>query len=81
MPIPGILPSVPGGHGGADPRIVEEFVRYVRDGSSVSTSPIAARSSVAAGCQAAASLRNGGVPMDVPPLAPEIVRHFAKDVR
>ncbi|NLW49721.1 MAG: Gfo/Idh/MocA family oxidoreductase [Candidatus Brocadiaceae bacterium] len=75
------IPAVSGGHGGADPAIVDEFVRYVRDGAKVSTSPVAARFSVAAGCQAAASLRNGSEPMDVPPLPLEIIEHFARDVQ
>lgn len=69
-----------GGHGGADPRIVDEFVRYVRVGGKIMTSPIAARYSVAAGCVAAQSLRNGGAPMDVPPLANEVADYFNADL-
>jgi predicted dehydrogenase len=56
------------GHGGADPRIVSEFIRYVREGGRTETSPIAARQSVATGCAAAMSLRHGCYPVDVPPL-------------
>lgn len=60
---------VDGGHGGADPLIVEEFLRYVRGEISETTStPQAARMSVATGYQATMSLRNGGQPYDVPPL-------------
>jgi len=70
------IPPVRGGHGGADPSIVGEFVRYVKDGEKATTSPVAARYSVAAGCMATYSLRNGGVPMDIPPLPPEIVAYF-----
>lgn len=66
-----------GGHGGADPKIVEEFVRFARDGGKIMTSPLAARYSVAAGCVATESLRNGGIPLDVPALAPDIEKHFA----
>jgi predicted dehydrogenase len=66
-----------GGHGGADPRIVAEFVRFVREGGATNTSPLAARYSVAAGCAATYSLRNGGVPVDVPRVSPEIENHFA----
>lgn len=56
-----------GGHGGADPVIVDEFLRYARGEIDETTAtPEAARMSVATGCQATASLRNGGQPMDVP---------------
>jgi predicted dehydrogenase len=74
------IPLETGSHGGADPRIVAEFVRYVREGGAIATSPIAARASVAAGCQGAASLRSGGAPMDVPPLAPDVVEYFNRDL-
>jgi len=69
-----------GSHGGADPNIVAEFVRWVRQGGKIKTSPVAARNSVAAGCQAAYSLRNGSVPMDIPPVPPEVREHFEADV-
>ena len=69
-----------GSHGGADPRIVAEFVRYVREGGKVATSPVAARYSVAAGYQAAMSLRNGNAPMDIPPVDEKLAAHFAADV-
>lgn len=71
------IPEVGGGHGGADPSIVAEFVRHVRDGAKTSTSAVAARYSVAAGCRATDSLREGGVPRDIPPLPEEVVRYFA----
>jgi predicted dehydrogenase len=58
-----------GGHGGADPRIVAEFLRYVREGGETVTDPLAAREAVAAGFAATQSLREGGVPIDVPPPA------------
>ena len=60
---------VSGGHGGADPMIVNEFLEYVRTGKQTAATPEAARMAVAAGYQATMSLRNGGTPMDVPPLA------------
>ena len=66
-----------GGHGGADPRIVAEFVRFLREGGETATSPIAARNSVAAGCKAAESLRNGATPRDVPPVAQEDLEYFS----
>jgi predicted dehydrogenase len=69
-----------GGHGGADPSIVAEFVRYVREGGAIATSPIAARYAVAAGYLAAQSLRGGNTPMDVPGLPREIVEYFEAEV-
>jgi len=60
---------VSGGHGGADPMIVNEFLDYIRTGKQTTATPEAARMAAAAGYQATMSLRNGGVPMDVPPLA------------
>ena len=74
------IPNVGGGHGGADPNIVAEFVRYIRTGAKVTTSPIAARYSVAAGCLAAHSMRHGGIPMDVPPLPEDLTAYFTADV-
>ena len=74
------MPVVSGSHGGADPSIADEFVRYVRTGGKVTTSPIAARYSVAAGCLATHSLRHGGIPMDVPRLPDELTAYFTVDV-
>ncbi len=65
-----------GSHGGADPNIVAEFVRYVREGGKVSTSPVAARYSVAAGVLATESLRSRNIPKDMPPLDPELAAYF-----
>jgi predicted dehydrogenase len=70
----------PGGHGGADTNIVAEFVRYVREGGKIATSAIAARQSVAAGCQATQSLRSGSKPLDIPPVDPKVRRYFDKDL-
>jgi predicted dehydrogenase len=61
-----------GGHGGADPRIVAEFLRYVRGGGDTVTDPFAAREAVAAGYAATMSLRSGGVPVDI--AAPAVAR-------
>jgi predicted dehydrogenase len=63
-------------HGGADPKLVDEFVRFVRDGGNTLTSPIAARAAVAAGYAATESLRSNGTPVDVPPLDPTLVAYF-----
>lgn len=74
------IPVDPGSHGGADPKIVGEFVRYVREGGKVLTSPIAGRNSVAAGCQATESLRHGGMPLEIPPVPQEIADYFNADL-
>ena len=56
-----------GDHGGADSVIVKEFIDYVRgDIQETTATPEAARMSVAVGCQASDSMRNGGQPRDVP---------------
>lgn len=72
------IPPDTGSHGGADPRIVDEFIRFVRDDGPVTTSPVAARFSVAAGCQAADSLREGGAPRSVPPLDDDLAAYFQR---
>lgn len=69
-------PSRFGGHGGADPQIADDFVKVVLDGAAPRAPAIAGRWSVAAGVCAAQSLRNGGVPVDVPPL-PEDLKDLA----
>ena len=51
------IPGEPTHHGGADPHLVAEFVRFVRDGGATLTSPVAARAAVAAGYAATTSLR------------------------
>jgi hypothetical protein len=70
------VPPTRGGHGGADPSIVREFIEHVRFGKKVTTSPVAARHSVAAGCLAAHSLRHGGIPMDIPKLPAKLAAYF-----
>ncbi len=70
------VPPGLGGHGGADTQIVAEFLRYVREGGEINTSPLAARYSVAAGCAATESLRRGGIPVQVPDVNPELAAYF-----
>ncbi|HAI10213.1 MAG TPA: oxidoreductase [Phycisphaerales bacterium] len=53
-------------HGGADPKIVAEFLQFVRGEIQPSVSPIDARYSVAAGCLATQSLRLDGRVMQMP---------------
>ena len=47
-----------GEHGGADPLLIDEFLRFVRHGGRTDTSPVAARMAVAAGSGATESLRD-----------------------
>jgi hypothetical protein len=74
-----VVPTVikKGSHGGADPEIVNEFFEVVRGNAKPSTSPVAARYSVAAGCAATESLRNGGKPVEIPRLPAAIEAYFA----
>jgi predicted dehydrogenase len=65
-----------GSHGGADPRIVDEFIGYLRGAAQIKTSPIAARYSVAAGYLATQSIRQGNIPLDVPPLPGGVEAYF-----
>lgn len=65
-----------GEHHGADELIVAEFLRHVRYGGATETSPLAARYSVAAGCAATYSLRHGGIPIGIAPVAPQVVRYL-----
>ena len=66
-----------GGHGGSDPNIVKAFFDFIRDGRNPVVSPVAARNAVAAGALAHYSMRHGNIPMDIPPLRPELVEYFA----
>lgn len=55
-------------HGGADPLIVGSFVDALRGKYDVWSTAQMARHSVACGCQGADSIRQNGIPLDVPPL-------------
>lgn len=57
-----------GGHGGADPVICRDFLDMVLDGVEPLATPEAGRMSVAVGCAASESLRNGNMPVDIPPI-------------
>lgn len=50
-----------GGHGGVDPKITEDFVNYVLDDKEPHATLLDGRMSVAVGCAATASIRQGGV--------------------
>ncbi len=75
------IPPANGRHGGGDDAMIDEFIRFVRDGGPCTTSPIAARQAVAAGCVATWSLRNGNQPADVPPVDAKVAAYFEKMVR
>ena len=55
----------PGSHGGADPKITEDFLDMLLLGKEPVSTVLAGRMSVATGCAAAASMRNGGKVMEV----------------
>lgn len=59
------IPDAAGTHGGSDPRMVDEFVEYVKNDGPTASTPYSARMAVAAGVAATHSLRNGGVPVRV----------------
>lgn len=61
-----------GGHGGADPAICDDFVELLVSGKRPVATPLAGRMSVAAGCAATWSLRNGWQPVEIPPLPADI---------
>lgn len=65
------IPLAAGGNHGADPIMIEEFLSFARGEAKSTTNALDARWSVAAGAAATESLRNGGVPVQVPspPLA------------
>jgi predicted dehydrogenase len=67
-----------GGHGGADPALIQEFLRFAREGGVTDTSPVAAREAVATGDLAARSLRSGGGAVDVPALPADLVAYFER---
>lgn len=72
------FPVEKGSHGGADPKIMAEFLRYVRHGGKTDTSPLAARESIAAGCAATDSLRAGGVLQKIAAPRADIVKFFER---
>ncbi|WP_457965181.1 Gfo/Idh/MocA family oxidoreductase [Arthrobacter sp. D1-29] len=64
------------GHGGADPVMVAEFLKFAADGVPTATSPIAARNAVAAGLLATESLRGNGCALDVPMVDESLAYYF-----
>jgi predicted dehydrogenase len=70
------VPPTQGSHGGADPLIVQNFIDYLRGKARPAVTPQDARYAVAAGCAGAESIRNGGQPVDVAPLPPDLETHL-----
>lgn len=70
------VPVADGTHGGADPRLLAEFVRFVAEGGSTATSPIAARQAVAVGVLAAESMRTDQGARTVPTLPSDTIEYF-----
>ncbi|PAW79614.1 MAG: hypothetical protein B9S32_03495 [Verrucomicrobia bacterium Tous-C9LFEB] len=56
------------GHGGADLRMIRDWLQSIRDGTFDGENPIAGRQSVAVGCLAAESLRTDNRWMTLPPI-------------
>lgn len=65
-----------GGHGGADPLLVDEFLRFVRVGGATDVSVVAARQAVATAALGAESLRSDGGRRSVPPLNADLRAWF-----
>ena len=65
-------PPTQGTHGGADPKIIQGFIDYLRNESIPATTPQASRHAVATACAGAESMRNNSIPVEVPPLPTEI---------
>lgn len=60
------IPHSEGGHGGADPLMVEDFINALHGRPMAGATLWDARMSVATGCMGTESLRNGNVPTDIP---------------
>lgn len=63
-------------HGGADRKLVQEFLDFVSNDQPIRVSAVAARESVAAGYLATLSLRDGGTVREVPEVSSEIRDYF-----
>jgi predicted dehydrogenase len=70
------LKPVEGSHGGSDPAIINEFLRFVRDGIKTKTSPVAARNAVAVGVLGHQSMRAGCHALKIPLLPRDLIRYF-----
>lgn len=75
------IPTAAGGHYGADPALLSEFLRFVREGIPTETSPVAAREAVAAASLATESMRGNGSAVEVPALPAEMRTYFDQGQR
>ncbi len=75
-PVPG--PAKSTDERGADPCVMAEFLAYLKGEAQPCVSPLDARNAVAVACTATESLRNGGVPLDVPPPPAHIAEYFSR---
>lgn len=71
-----VIRRADGGHGGADPRLVKEFLEFARNGGRTDVSVIAAREAVATGVYGALSIRANGQMMEVPPVPAGLRAYF-----
>lgn len=71
-----VVARADGGHGGADPALIDEFLRFVRDGGLTDVSMVAAREAVAVAAIGAESIRGTGALLEVPALDPALVAYF-----
>lgn len=62
------IPNIEGSHGGADPLLLDDFIHAIRGNQPTGATLEDARMAVAVGCLGTESLRNGSVPMDIPPV-------------
>lgn len=74
-----VVPEAEGGHGGADSLMIDEFLRFAREGGPTTTSPVAARNAVAAGVLATQSIRGNGSTVAIPPVDTAIAAYFDAD--
>ena len=71
-----VIARADGGHGGADPRLINEFLEFARTGGRTDVAVIAAREAVATGVYGALSIRAGGQMLEVPPVPANIREYF-----
>jgi predicted dehydrogenase len=64
-----------GTHGGADPVVCRDFLDMIQHNRQPLSTPLAGRMSVATGCAATESIRNGSGVVEIPPV-PEELRKF-----
>ena len=75
------LRKTEGTHGGSDSLIVPSFFDFVMHDAKVHVSPVDARNAVAVGVLGHASMRNGNIPQDIPPVDPVLEEYFSKMVK